>query len=70
MLAALLGEEIAIELIIRVREEHGLAPVSPLRDVVGQAGDDEAGDAGHGSARLRDFAAVDDRVWGLSKVSP
>jgi hypothetical protein len=44
MPATLLAQKIAIEFKIRVREEHDPAPISTLRDVVGQTGDDEAGD--------------------------
>src|SRR5712691_11449449 len=50
VLAALARHEIAIELVVAVAKEHPLAPVAALRHMMGQAGDDEAGDAGHGEA--------------------
>jgi hypothetical protein len=36
-----------IELVVVVAEEHPLAPVAALRDMMRQAGDNKAGDAGH-----------------------
>jgi len=55
MLAALLAQEIAVEFIVGVGEEHGFAPISALRHMVWQAGNDD----------------VDGRLeWGFSKVSP
>ena len=41
--------EVAIGGIILVAEEHGLAPIAALRDVVGYVRDDDAGESGHGS---------------------
>ena len=38
MLAALLAQEIAVEFIVGVGEEHGFAPISALRHMVWQAG--------------------------------
>ena len=53
LLAALLAQEIAVEFIVGVGEEHGFAPISALRHVVWQAGNDETGDAGHEGFRMR-----------------
>ena len=41
------GEPFAIERVVAGLEEYLLAPVAPLGDVMGQAGNDDAGDAGH-----------------------
>ena len=48
-LAAARGEEIAVERIIAVLEEHLLTPIAALRDMMRQTGHDDAGKAGHGS---------------------
>ena len=54
MLAALLTQQIAIEFVVGVGEKHVLAPISALGDMMGQTGNDETGDAGHGRlARTR-----------------
>src|SRR5271165_2515960 len=68
--AALARQQIAIKLIVVIAEKHSLAPVAALRDMMGKAGDDEAGDAGHGGARRTEQAETIGRVEGLSKVSP
>ena len=71
LFAALGRQEIAIERIVVVAKEDALAPVAALRDVMGKAGKDELGDAGHfGSSG--DMVAMNLRNlnWGLSKVSP
>ena len=49
------GEPIAIERIVAVLEKDALAPVAALGHMMRQAGDDDAGDAGHGRrlARMR-----------------
>ena len=47
LLAALARQQTAIERIVVVAEEHALAPVAALGDMMRQAGDDETGDAGH-----------------------
>src|SRR5271166_4740172 len=52
--AALARQQIAIEFIVVIAEKHPLAPVAALRDMMGKAGDDKAGDAGHGGARRRE----------------
>jgi hypothetical protein len=44
-------QEIAIKFIVLITEEHALAPVAALRDMMGKAGDDKAGDADHGSTK-------------------
>jgi hypothetical protein len=49
LLAALARQEVAIEFIVLVSEKHPLAPIAALRHMVGKAGDDKAGDAGHGA---------------------
>ncbi len=41
------GEPMAIERIVAVLEKDALAPVAPLGHTMRQAGDDDAGDAGH-----------------------
>ena len=46
-LAAPLGEEIEVQGVILVGEEHRHAAVAALGDVMAVAGNDEAGDAGH-----------------------
>jgi hypothetical protein len=69
MLAALAREEIAIKRVIVLAEEHALAPAPRSRDMIGKAGDDEPGDAGH----LDPWAiCCEDRGfnWGLSKPLP
>ena len=48
VLAALAGQEIAIEFVVVIAEEHPLAPVAALREVMGKPRDDETSDAGHG----------------------
>lgn len=45
--AAALGQEIAVERVIGVAEEHARAAVAALGDVVRMTGDDDAGEAGH-----------------------
>jgi len=47
MLSGLLGQQIPIEFKVGAREEHGLAPIAALGDVMRQAGNDEAGHASH-----------------------
>ena len=71
LFAALDRQDIAIERIVVVAKEDALAPVAALRDVMGKAGDDELGDAGHFGCS-GDMAAMNLRNlnWGLSKVSP
>jgi len=61
MLTALLAREIAVEFIVGVGEEHGFAPISALRYMVRQAGNDETGDAGHEGLRVRELR-VEDRL--------
>jgi hypothetical protein len=48
LLAALARQQVAIEIIVIFAEEHALAPITPLRHMVGKAGDDKSGDAGYG----------------------
>lgn len=45
--AAMLGEQVAIERVIGVGEEGARAAVAALGDVMRQAGNDDAGKAGH-----------------------
>jgi hypothetical protein len=45
--AGCLGKEIKVERIIAILEERLLATVAPLGDMVGYAGKDKAGKAGH-----------------------
>jgi hypothetical protein len=47
-IAGLLGQQIAIVLLVAVLKEDRLSPVSALGHVVRQAGKDEASEAGHG----------------------
>jgi hypothetical protein len=47
MPAALAREQLAIERVVVLAEEHAIAPVAALRDMVGRTGDNEPGDAGH-----------------------
>jgi hypothetical protein len=47
MPAASPAQEIAVELMVGVGEEHGFAPISTLRHMAPQARNDETGDAGH-----------------------
>ena len=42
------GEPVLVERIVAVLEENPLAAIAALGDVMGQARDDDAGDAGHG----------------------
>ena len=58
VLAAPARQEIAIEFVVVVAEEHPLAPVAALGDVMGKTGDDEAGDAGHSGDRGHGKSAV------------
>jgi hypothetical protein len=44
------GEEIAIDLLVARFEEDGFAPVATLRDVMRAAGNDDAGETGHGES--------------------
>ena len=44
----MLAKQPAVERIILVDEEGALPPVSALGDVMGRAGNDDAGEAGHG----------------------
>ena len=55
--AAGFGEPIAIERVVLVAEKDALAPIAALSDVVGNAGQDDASDAGHGGqpSRSRSF---------------
>ena len=46
-LAAVLRQEIAVERVVLVGEEGARAAVATLRDMVRDAGDDDAGEAGH-----------------------
>ncbi len=46
--AAGFAEPVAIESIVALLEEDALPPVAALGDVMRQAGNDGAGDAGHG----------------------
>lgn len=46
-LAAALGQDIAAAGVVAVREEHGLPPIAPLRDMMKRAGNDDAAEAGH-----------------------
>src|ERR1700733_8969957 len=43
----LIGEEIAIDLLIALLEKNGLAPVAPLRDVMRKAGNHNSGTPRH-----------------------
>src|SRR5271170_6540136 len=47
-------QQVAIEPIIVIAEEHALAPIAALRDVMRQVRNDVAGDAGH--LRPQDWA--------------
>jgi len=51
VLARLLGEQVTVEFMVGVREEHGLAPIAALGDMMRQAGDDETRDASRGRPR-------------------
>ena len=51
VLAALASQKVAIELVVVIAEEHSLAPVAALREVMGKSGDDEASDTSHGRAQ-------------------
>jgi hypothetical protein len=44
---AAFGKDIAVEREAAFFEEHPLTPIAPLRDVVRQAGNDDAAKAGH-----------------------
>ena len=46
-LAAVLRQQIAVERVILVAEEGARAAVAALGDMVRNAGDDDAGEAGH-----------------------
>ena len=46
-LAASFRQQVAVQRVIVIAEEDALAPVSPLRDVVRNAGNHDAGEAGH-----------------------
>jgi hypothetical protein len=48
--AAVPGEEIAIDLLVARFEENRLTPVATLRDVMRAAGNDDAGETGHGES--------------------
>ena len=61
LFAALNAQQIALEFVIGIAEEDFLAPVAALRHMMRQAGENEAGDAGRGSAWAR-------RGTSLSKV--
>ena len=53
----MLGLQVAIDLMVAILEEDGLAPVAPLRDMVRATGNDDAGQAGHG----RSLAATEEK---------
>jgi len=46
-LAALLGQQIGIKVLIPILNEDRLATVSSRRDAVGNAGNNDASDSGH-----------------------
>ena len=48
--AAALGDEVAIEGIIARLGKQRLSTIAPLRDVMGRAGDGDAGKTSHGPA--------------------
>jgi hypothetical protein len=48
--ARMLAQQIATDILVAFLEEDGFAPVAPLCDVVRQAGNDDAGHAGHGTS--------------------
>jgi hypothetical protein len=54
----MLGQEVAVEFIILVAKEGARPPIATLRDVVGKAGDDEAGEASHTPLSLQSDGAV------------
>ena len=51
------GQELAIQLEIIVLKERRAAAVAALRDMIGHAGNDEAGKTGHGRLLLSEQAA-------------
>ena len=53
LFAALNARQIALEFVNGIAEEDFLAPVAALRHMMRQAGENEAGDAGRGSAWAR-----------------
>ncbi len=57
------GQQIAIERVVVVAEEHPLAPVAALGDVMGQTGDDETGDAGHDDLGVGDGGEDGLKKW-------
>jgi hypothetical protein len=65
VLAALLGEEIAIEFVIPVGEEHRLAPISTLRHMVGRPGTTKRAMRAKGALDREDFAADNGMVLGV-----
>jgi hypothetical protein len=66
---ACLAQQIAIERIIVLTEEHGPAPIAALGDVMRQVRDDETADARHerGPPGCDDVHRV---LWGKMQVSP
>jgi len=62
---AALGDKIAIEGIVRPLREESHAPVAALRHVMGQAGDDDAGQARHG-AMMHGYGSRNDAMRILS----
>lgn len=67
--AAAPGKQVEVQGAIVVAEERRLAPVVSLRDMMRQAGNEEAGDAGH-EAKVRRREANFRRAWELGAVSP
>ena len=67
---ARLAEEIAVERVVVVGEEHPLAPGAALGDLMGQVGDDETADARHGGLRDERTGRRVRLVWGNMQVSP
>ncbi len=59
---AAVGEECEVELIVGVGEEHLGTTIAALGDVVREAGDDDAGEAGHGGRSSRGLA-----VWAVAR---
>jgi hypothetical protein len=58
-LAVALGQEIAVEGVVAVREEHALTPIALPRDMMRQAGNDDAAEAGHEmTLQKREFGAI------------
>ena len=61
-LAAALGQQVSVERIVVVREEHTLTAVDPRRDMVREARDNDTGGPGHGDRAIDQPIATSDFV--------